>query len=290
MNTRQQRRHRMRIGQRRIQQQARIPATIGRLESDGSYTVYQSKPGNILYARIVDETNRLVQAYNLKVKPRPKLDVWLVETLDGYEVDGVRAKRASEVLAEAAASFNTPDVLGEFMNTIVPERNYRPGLVRPATTTNLVVQVEPFWYRYFGTWTRWPGGTIDLASYLPATSTYWHWALVCVWPYGNQLVVVTTDETVNLETLTDSTLDDLAADIEGLVPCDAVKLCSDFTTFASADYFQHGRLNAADIDLPANPILMSSLYHHLPANRRAVWYGPLTVTGDFVIEGELTIL
>lgn len=263
-----------------------LRAEIGQLESDGSYTVFADQTQNLIYARLTDDNNKIILAYNVRVKNRAELPVWVRETEDGFEVEGVRGKRGSEFYGEAAPTLNLPEIIGALMNTVIAARNYEPGRVRLFTEDTLVLHVEPFWYRYFGVWTRFAGGTVDMTSYLPSSTDYWRWALVCVWGFDNSLVVVTGDETSSYTSLTDSTLDDLSADIEGLIPLDAVRLQEGSTTITRDTQFLHGRLLPAEIGVGSMPTTASSSYHHIPGGRQVIT-GNLTVSGSLVIEGSL---
>jgi hypothetical protein len=286
--TRAQRRRQVVEGFDKVQKRFLIPAEIGKLEDDGTYTVYETQAQNIIYARLIHDDNKLVIAYNLTVKPKARGAIWLQRTIDGYEVAGLRAKRSVALYGEAAPGMNVPDVPGELANTIIAPRNYLPGLVRIAIEDTLSVQVEPFWYRYHDTWRRWTGDVIDLTDYLPVAAAQWHWAMICIQPSTDRIVVVTGDSYGSVGALTDSILSDIGAQIDGLVPCDAVRLQEGLTSLRT-EYFQHGRLNAAEIGPPSFPETITSLYYHIPAQRKVVWPAPLTISGTLTIEGTLRI-
>lgn len=288
--TREQRRRLFQNGFRKRNRQILHPATIGKLTSDGSHTIFVDNNKNIVYARLIDDENKIVQAYCMSIQPRANLDVWLRETLDGWEVDSIRNKRADETIGKGAGGLNVPTIPGELLNTIIPANNYEPGHLRLASEDTLIVHVEPFWYSYFGTRKRFPGGTLDLGDYLPTTSNYWQWVQIGIWPYDGQLYAVTSDEYANRASLTTNVLEDLGTSMEGLIPSDAVQVQEGATTIAYVEYFQHGRLSADGIGLGAFPTRITSAYYHIPADRKVVW--PETVTydgGTMTIEGTLLI-
>lgn len=280
-----------------------IKATIVAVEQD-----HPSGSGTVTTVKVVGERNKywirlyggddndLYEAWNISgVKPKDGMPVICQLTDGDYEILRQRPKEADELYADAAPALSGTDDSGELSNTVWPGRNFLPGLVRmvndPAgASPDLVVHVEPFWYRYHGAYKLWPGGSVDLADYLPSTTDYWHWAIVCVWGYDNSIQVVSSSEVAGRALLTDELLSGLSADMEGLVPTDAVQLQESFTTITHAEYFRYGRLLAAEIGLPSSPINWSSAYGHLPSTRRALWAGPFTNTGTFINEGTLRIL
>lgn len=235
------------------------------------------------------------EAYNIAVQPLAGMFVYVRKDGLDYSVIRPAPREATDYLGEAAGSFATPDKIGALAQTVVADRNYAPGRVGlfndpESASADLTVTVAPFWYRHCGIYTRWPGGAIDLAAYLPVTTAYWHWALVCIWSYTNDLVVVTGTEYADYALLTDSTLADLTTAIEGLVPCDAVKLQADMTVLDRNVYFQFGRLTAAETGPSAVPDEISSAYYHIPAGRKASWPQTLTINGGtLTLEGTVLI-
>ena len=287
--TREQRRRRIQRGMNHVTTHALRPGELGALQSDGSYVVPTGE-SNQAYVRLLDKDEELAVAWNLTVKNKPELPVWVRETLDGLEIAGVRARRADQWAGEAAPGLNIPTIPGAFLDTVIPARNLEAGRVRPTASSTLIMHVEPFWYRYHGAWKRFPGGDVNLTAYLPSTTAYWHWAMLGVWGYDNSIRVVTGTEDALFANLNDTTLDDLSADMDGLVPCDAIKLQQGMTAVDREEYFVHGRLLAAEVGLPTSPAVWSSAYGHLPSNRRALWSGAFTVTGTFINEGTLRII
>lgn len=267
-----------------------LRAEIGQLESDGSYTVFADQSQNLIYARLTDDNNKVILAYNLRVKNRAELPIWVRETEDGFEVEGLRGKRAGEFLGEAAPTMNLPEIIGALMNTVIPARNYEPGRVRLFTADTLTLHVEPFWYRYFGRMKRWAGGTVDMTDYRPTTDTYWCWALVCLWPYSGELVVLTGDDTQAYTELTDTALATICEDIDGLIPLDAVRLEEGSSTIERETQFLHGRLLAADMGLGGVPTEVASPYLHVPSWATVHWPGTLTIgEGALTIEGTVIV-
>lgn len=265
-----------------------LRAEIGQLEADGSYTVFADQSQNLIYARLTDDNNKVILAYNVRVKNRAELPIWVRETEDGFEVEGVRGKRGSEFYGTAAPTLNVPEIIGALMNTVIPARNYEPGRVRPFATDSLVLHVEPFWYRYFGRLFRWPGGTVDMTDYLPSTTDYWRWALICIWQ--GELVVLTGDETSAYTALTDTALAELCEDIDTLIPLDAVRLQEGSTTIEREAQFLHGRLLASDVGLGGVPTEVTSPYLHIPSWITVNWPDALTITtGTLTIEGQVII-
>lgn len=287
--TREQRRRRIERGMNRVTTNALRPGELGALQNDGTYTV-PTGFRNQVYVRLLDKDEELAAAWNLTVKNKPELPVWVRETLDGLEIAGVRAHRADEWAGDGAAGLNTPTIPGAYLDSVIPARNREEGRVRLSVLGTLVVHVEPFWYRYHGAWKRWPGGTVNLSAYLPSTTDYWHWAMIGVWGYDNSIQVVTGTENALYANLNDTTLDDLSADIDGLVPCDAVKLQEGMTSVDREEYYVHGRLLAAEVGLASVPDEITSAYYHLPAGRKMTWPESLTINGGiFTIEGTVII-
>jgi hypothetical protein len=290
MKTKSQRRRHIQNGLARAYRGLLLRAEIGKLEDDGTYTVFVDQAQNLIYARLTDDHNKLIVTYNLRVKNRAELAIWVRETDDGLEVEGVRGKRASEFLGEAAPSMNLPEIIGALMNTVISSRNYEPGRVRLYAADSLILHVEPFWYRYFGKMKRWPGGTIDMTDYLPATTNYWRWALVCLWGNGDELVVLVGDETNAYTALTDTTLATICEDIDTLIPLDAVRLQEGSTTIERDTQFQHARLLSSDVGLGGVPSEVTSPYLHIPEWITVKWPDTLVITtGTLTVDGTLTV-
>lgn len=270
-----------------------LKAEIVEVEQDGVTSFRVLDERNKVWIRFKGGSDSQIhEAYNTAVKAHTGLFVFVRKDGLDYYITGLAPKEATDYLEDLAPTFATPDKI--FSDEIVAARNYEPGLAVPlhdpaGADADLTITIAPFWYRPYGTIKRWSGGSQDLTDYLPATTGYWRWAWLGIWPYDSSIQVVAGDEYADYSLLTDETLELLAGAMEGLVPSDAVKLQAGATTIERVAYFQHGRLNASETTLATNPITLASLHHHIPANQRAVWYGPITLTGDLILEGELRI-
>lgn len=269
-----------------------IPAIVGKVEDDGTISVKIAGQKNRIWVRPYSADNQAQQAINLRIKAIKNMTVRLEINEEGLlEVYDIDPFNGTELYGELAPGLNSPS-LGEASDVILPGRNYKPGRVRPTSATSLVVHVESFWYRYGGVLTLWPGGTVDLSSYVPATTDYYQLAAVCINPRTNALVVIAGGEKANRFLVEDDAVADLST--EGLIHVDTVRLQEGATAFTNElEDFVHSRIQAADIGgdhLSTNPQTVASDYYHIPSGRNALWLGPVTVTGTLTVEGILRII
>lgn len=122
-----------------------IPALVGRVEANGAITVRVAGEVNQIWVRLFDSTAQTVSAYNIAVTPRPGAQVWVNRTPEGvYSVVGLREKAATEQYGEAAATVNTPELIGETLRMVLPSEQFKPGRVRQHSSGALAVFIEPF--------------------------------------------------------------------------------------------------------------------------------------------------
>lgn len=173
---------------RKGQQSSRlIEAELIAVANDDSVTsvkVTDTDTKNLVWAKLHGSDERIVQAYNTRVQPRAKAPVWLRQLADGtYEVEGLRSRDGTDFYGEAAGTMNMPELIGELMATVWAARNLKPGRVRLSDVGGMSVYVEAFYHAsgYF------PGGLIDLTSYIPATTDKQVWCVVYYDPDGDEL-------------------------------------------------------------------------------------------------------
>jgi hypothetical protein len=125
-------------------------AEIGKLESDGTYTVRVENPNNLeylksmIYIRIGGRTEETVEAFNVKTAWKAKLGVMARIESDGFwYVLGVAAQQASIFAGEAAGAMNLPP-MAVAPDMILPSKQFEPGRVRPLNGDDLQVWIEEF--------------------------------------------------------------------------------------------------------------------------------------------------
>lgn len=122
-------------------------AELGRHESTGSYTVPVSGGVNEVYARLNGDDDQLVTAIDMITSRKPRLPVLLRKNISGrYVVVGVEPIRGTIFLNEAAPSNNLPPILGNTMNAIWENYQFKPGRVRALNGSDLQVYMEELPY------------------------------------------------------------------------------------------------------------------------------------------------
>ena len=285
---------RRRLIQNNVQEEIRnrlIPGIIGKLESDGSITVPVSGVTNKVWVRLYSADAQAQEAWNTRVVPVQNMPVNVERTNNGLEIIGLDKYRADLLYGVQAPSLDR-SVIAEAPDIIIPGRNYKPMRVRPIDDSTLRVHVEPFFYRYAGTLVLWPGGVVDLTDYLPSTSGYWRFVYVTINPISNSLVLLSGDETGFVSDLVSSALVDF--DTTGLILLDAVRLQAGQSAFSNdLQDFAYGRVSATDVGgdyMNTFEATISSAYAHVPSGRRALWYGPITITGSLTVDGSVRII
>lgn len=124
-----------------------IRAEIGRLESDGSYTVRVAGRNDEVYVRLEGDPARTVTAINQKTDYRARLPVRVRLNRSGrYEVIDVEPIQGQGFLGEAVGTGNIPPLVGDELKLILPGEKFKPGRVRPLNGTDLQVYMERFPY------------------------------------------------------------------------------------------------------------------------------------------------
>lgn len=235
-----------------------VYARTGKLEADGTFTLFVAGRTNYMYVRLNGETQNVQEALNLKVQWRPDMPVRVRRNEAGaWEVIDVYPQETSSALGNAAAAMNRPAADGDGVQETVAGRNFKPGRMKLSGTDNLTVRVEAFDYWYRGARVAYAGGTLDLASNRPATSGQYAWVQVYVDPATNALAAETGSE-YGLKTFL--TPDARAGiDIGDGIPVDAVILQNGQTAapvesdFALSRTLLHGRGHNYSDDNVTNP-------------------------------------
>lgn len=263
------------LGSRR---RARIAALLGVQDSAGNWIFdVPGRPGYV-YVRLGfdDEQTTLSTAVNGAVGYVPNLPVWIEKDVNGtWVVVGVNwvlyLKMSGGTRTGATVAPHTHEPGGGMVDP-VSARRIKPGRVRvyedPSTGQyGLKVYIDEFSFRHNGIEKRWPGGTLNLTSYLPATTNMHRWVKVGVDFNTVTAVAVAGPEKSKLVDLLDSELD--AIPFQSYIPLAGVKLSYGQTAVGSETSFLDcrpwwsgigsGSLATATIDLwdvdqsPADP-------------------------------------
>lgn len=220
-----------------------LPGLIGKLNTDGTADVYVSDRPGYLWVRLGTggfvRTN--VKALNLGVAPMLNMPVLVQNFHEGLTVImGVDPTRIEEFMQQAGDPYSVAPHTHRIGTGLEYENEMlRLEAGRVIPYASLTVYIKPFLYTDGGTRKYWSGGTIDLTSYLPATTGNWAWVLVGVDRVNNVAVAATGDEYSTLSPLDPSLLPDItfSADYE---PCAAIRLKTsdtDLTAVAYSDRF-----------------------------------------------------
>jgi hypothetical protein len=206
-----------------------VYARIGKLNTDGTFTLPVPNRTNFIYVRLNGETQNVQEALNLKTQSRPDMPVRVRRNEAGtWEVIDVYPQETSAALGNAAPAMNRPPSNGEGVQETVSGRSFKPGRVKLSGTDNLTVRVEAFDYWYRGARVAYTGGTLDLASNRPSTSGQYAWVQIYVDPATNALAATTGTEYALKSLLTAA--ERASIDIGDGIPVDAVILRNAQTT------------------------------------------------------------
>lgn len=195
-----------------------------------SVKVTDTDTRNLVWAKLRGQASEPVQAYNGRVQPRNQLPVWVRRLADGtYEIEGVRSRDGSDFLGEALGSMNVPELIGELLSFVWPARNLKPGRARLSELGGMNLSIEKFYY----SGGAYPGGTVNLTSYVPSVSGTQVWAKVYYDPISNALGVTTSSSYSLAYSLTETELDAVAIS-PNAVPLVGVLLVYGDTTISAA--------------------------------------------------------
>jgi hypothetical protein len=191
-----------------------------------------------------EETATLHKVLNHAVAPVPDLPVWVERTAEGtLAIVGVRAVEyqvfAGGTRTGATVAPHTHEPGGGMVDP-VSVRRIKPGLVRaykdPTTGQyGMLVYIEPFALRHQGIDKYWPGGTINLTAYLPATANTHRWVKVGLDPDTLTPVAVAGPEKSGLVDLSAAELG--AISFQSYIPCGGVKLAHSQTAISRESDF-----------------------------------------------------
>lgn len=219
------------------------PANLGVITASGVKLRHPLRSGWLYVRRGVDGELGNTLAYNQGAPVMAHLPVLLRWNRGRYEIVGVDSSRA-------------PSYGG---GSSVPKHNHRTGsgleyeqqskLIdrgRVKWSSGLTVSVGEFRYRKSdGTWETYPGGTLDLTSYVPGTADTHAWVVVGVDPSDN-----TAKAAAGTPVATGTALD--TADIDGIldnayIPLAAIDVANGDTALSTpGDYVDaRGWLNQA---------------------------------------------
>lgn len=298
---RKKRRERTQSDARALQEKATIVAVAQTHATKGSVTTFRvvdvdgTYIPNMVWVRFYGGAdNEVYEALNINgVKARANLPVVVEQYEPGkYEVTKLRAKEANELLGSAAPHFSGTDDIPELTDPIAAAHT-GAGRVRLASESDqLTVFVEPFWYSWNGIRVRWPGGSLDISGELPATSSYWGWCQIAINPATNTAAAISGSEVSSYPQLTDDSLDDI--DVSGYIPVDAVKLQNGMTSsngLNRPEYFFAGRITLVGVTgvIATSPATLSGTAL-IPSDQRALWDGPVVVSGTLTVSGSLRVL
>lgn len=172
--------------------QARIGAVI-----NGEQVVQAPGRQGWVYVTLTEPSDvGVTEAINLSTRWAYGAPVYVRRGPRGHmEVIGVDAAAAVSEAGNSATMLTVPDIA---LTGIVDERRFEPGLVqakRNAGVYTMSVYINSFVYTApDGTRREYPGGWLDLTSYVPATEGKRRWALVGVNMVTNTAAAVAGDE------------------------------------------------------------------------------------------------
>ena len=160
------------------------------------YTIPVANEPGMVWVRIErGQTRSVDRARNLKAPLIPDLPVRVApgknnpNELEVIDLDS----SAWTFLGTDAPGITSPHSHepGFGMEDPVSARRMKMGLVHATNPLSLSVYIEPFHYVYEGEGKYWPGGALDLTSFVPATAGTWSWIKVGINPISNVAVAVT---------------------------------------------------------------------------------------------------
>ncbi len=284
---------RMRQASQGLIKQRRVKAVMGRQLSGGTRTLRKQVndsllPDDRIFVQIGDNPNNTRVAINLRTDARAGLPCYIEQNEAGqWYVESVADDDAINFLGDHAAGANVPKKDVEASGgLVIPGSSFRPGALLPTSTSNLIFQVMPFHYQYLDSRKFWGNTTsIDLSSYLPATSGVWAWVWVAIDPKDNTITAKTSAEQSLSALLTDSVLTDM--DMSGLIVSDAVKLQEGDTAYTAS---KHPIRYARDFSTGHSLITPTEIGTGLIGAGRALSLdGPITISGALTIKGIMKI-
>lgn len=277
----------------RSDERNRIPGRMGRLNTDGSYTIdVAARPGWV-YVRVGPEGDQgHTIAVNLGVARIANLPIWMRRIHGRLVIKGVdESGRLDAFIGSGNFSYGVgPHThrIGSGLEYELEALRMEMGRIKPFS--GLTVAITDFRYFYNGFWYTYSGGTIDLTSYKPAANT-WAWVLVGLDPVTNMPVAATGAAQGLTTPLTLDQIDAIAFD--DYIPLGAVKVKGSDTTLNNLANFQdaHGWFNGWSST--AAQVGWTVDYNALiPTGRDAFIPGTVTVLTGFTltVSGELFVI
>jgi hypothetical protein len=123
------------------------PGEIGKLNTDGSYTIRVEGTLNEVWVRLDGDPTRAVAAINNATSWKARLPVRVRVNASGrYEVIKVDPLPALAFLGEATPSHNVPPLIGDAINVILNGEQFKPGRIRPLNGLDLQIIMEELPY------------------------------------------------------------------------------------------------------------------------------------------------
>lgn len=277
--------------QQSFQAARRIEADLTAVANDDGVTavkVTDSDTSNLVWAKLLGQDERIVQAYNGRVQPRDKLPVWVIQLPDGtFEIEGVRSRDGSDFLGEALGSMNIPELIGALLAVVWPMRNLIAGRARLSEVGLLTLWIEPFYTNaaYF------PGANFDLTAYVPVTTDMQAWVVIWYDPASGTLGATAGTEYNLAYTMTEIELGAVVIDTS-YIPLAGVLLTEGDTLITAATVIiaRQPWFNSAVTDESFFPIVVTDA-RVIPANRQLV-ISQVTVDtgGSITVDGILHII
>lgn len=232
--------------------------------------------------------------YGAHMVSRVDIPVLVGRTVDGeYEIIKLLYGEAVSVYGAGASRLVAPRAEPGSDNTPVIARRLKPGRITTSDLGGLNVYIEPFQH---------PGGFYaggDLLLTAPSTSSKKAWIAVYVDILTNTAASKQGTEYTLAYPMTPQTAAEVLLPLTA-APVAAVVLKQGQTAItALVDLERYSGSGTAVIDLgywrtgtlysfPTVPTTMSIPYHQ-PANHQTVIYGELTVSNEFVVQGEVIL-
>lgn len=269
---------------------AELPANVGfrlpngRYSPQGDDTNIEKLPSHKCYVRLLNEDNQTQVALVGPITLWPDLPVMVKRNFRGeLKVVSLDESRAANYLNEQMRDFQSPPKSGAGYD-VMPASSLLDGRLLWGPKTGLTVTVQPFFYPYLDSIKHWNQTSyIDLADYLPATTSAWGWGVVCIDPKDNTISVQASAEYSLKTLLTTTTL--LAVDTSGLIALAGVTLQEAQTAYNSA---KNSITYIPNIHNYGSPVV-DTVYGTglIGANRQIKVDGDVLVSGDLEIKGEL---
>ncbi len=274
----------------RAQRDRELPAALGRKPgvTEASNFTVPGKPGFTWVRVNAGDGTTIVPAINHVVANKPDIPVWVAENESGvYEVLRIRG---ADFLKFSGGVTLPNTSAAPTSSAPTTARKLVPGLV--AYDSGLTVSIQPFSYRYGTQAAYYPGGTLNLTSYVPTTSNQHVWCKVGVNPATNTAVAVVGTAKVVTVQLLDSEL--AALDFGLYIPLAGVRLKYGDTSLASAARFTDCRpwwtvqaeplsvSTAKTLTLSSGAVTVTQTAHILAAESGTTDdLDTLTVAGDY---------